>query len=140
MKNPVKFGGFLCALFMISCFTFCTSKVKTPKETTKIENTLKSVSFLSDSVKVVPSDLLVSLEYTNHVIDSLGYPDAGYKLWIIQSDTAKNIRFMIEGYWPDQATYDLIHRQKEYRTAFDKYQKVWEGLKIVSYKRFVAVK
>jgi hypothetical protein len=75
----------------------------------------------------------------NEAIDEIGYPDAGYKLWMIQSDTS-DVRFMIEGFWPDQATYELIHDHQLYIDAWTAIQDKWEGLVSVKYYRFEKIK
>ena len=104
----------------------------------KIENILKSVSFWNDSIGIDPHELFLSFESVNKVIDSIGYPDAGYKLWLVQSDSIKDFRFLIEGYWPNQALYDMIHNNELYKNAMAE-EKLFNGLKNVSYNRFTLV-
>lgn len=116
----------------------CTQKKAEPVG--KIENTLKSISFWSDSIKIEPSTLLLSFERINKAIDSLGYPDAGYKLWLIQGDTIRNFRFMVEGFWPNQAIYDTIHKSELYRNVMKAEEQIFEGLNMVTYNRFMIVK
>jgi hypothetical protein len=118
----------------------CTQNVKKSQDVPKIENTLKSVSFWSDSIGKDPHELFLSFDRVNKVIDSIGYPDAGYNLWLIQSDSIKDIRFLIEGYWPNQALYDTIHANELYKNAFEKEMKLLGGLKYISYNRFTLVK
>lgn len=115
-----------------------TSRVS--EKVPSIENTVKSISFWRDSVKVVPSALLQSFEKVNEAIASFGYPDAGYKIWLIQSDSGKNIRFMVEGSWPDQEAYNTIHSNEFYKNALKDVEKFSRNLKIVSYNRFTLVK
>ena len=105
----------------------------------KIENTLKSVSFWNDSIGIDPHELFLSFERVNKVIDSIGYPDSGYKLWLVQSDSTKDFRFLIEGYWPNQALYDTIHNNELYKNAMKAEEKLFNGLKNVSYNRFTLV-
>ena len=105
----------------------------------KIENTLKSVSFWNDSIAIAPHELFLSFERVNKVIDSIGYPDAGYKLWLVQSDSTKDFRFLIEGYWPNQSLYDTIHNNELYKNAMKSVEKLFIGLKMVSYNRFTLV-
>jgi hypothetical protein len=138
MKTKNLFPGIMATFFIVLICCLCTPK---SENVVKIENTLKSVSLFSDSAGVNPSDLMSVIERMNKAIDSIGYPDAGYKLWIVQSDTFKDYRFMLEGYWPDQAAYDLIHNNDLYKNA-NKGEDVtiWENLKSVSYNRFVIVK
>jgi len=134
----------LCLSLIISLIIgSCTQPKAEPEE--KIENTLKSVSYLYDSVGIDPHELFLSLERVNKVIDSIGYPDAGYKLWLIQSDTNKTYRFMMEGYWPDQAIYDTIHNNELYKRvdaamATRAEEELWKALKNISYNRFTLVK
>jgi hypothetical protein len=51
---------------------------------------------------------------------------------------------MLEGYWPDQAVYDLIHNHELYKNAGKGYEQeeeeLWKGLKSTSYNRFILVK
>jgi hypothetical protein len=116
----------------------CTQKAKVDENARKIENTLVSISFWKDTLGLAPSECLSSLEKINKAIDSIGYPDAGYKLWLIQGDTNKDKRFMMEGYWPDQAIYDTIHSNSLYKNAI---KDVLLGkLKMVEYYRYTIVK
>ena len=140
MKTITKFIGFLAMFSVIFCCTYCKQKIKESKDEVKIENTLKSVSFLYDSIKTEPSDLLSMLERINKAIDSIGYPDAGYKLWLVQGDSVKTFKFLLEGFWPNQAIYDTIHKNKLYTNAFNRDMKLWKGIKNVSYHRFALVK
>jgi hypothetical protein len=140
MKTKILFIGLSAMLIFIICFVSCTQK-KAETEV-KIENTLKSVSFYSDSAGIEPQEMFLSLERINKAIDSIGYPDAGYKLWLVQSDTNKAYRFMIEGYWPNQAIYDTIHNHELYKRAHSISEKdaLWNAVSSVSYNRFVLVK
>jgi len=140
MKTKTIFIGLTAMFFIIFCFSSCTQK-KVETEV-KIENTLKSVSFYADSAGIEPQEMFVSLERINKAIDSIGYPDAGYRLWIVQSDTNKAYRFMIEGYWPDQAIYDTIHNHELYKRAhsISEQDALWNAVSSVSYDRFVLVK
>lgn len=135
MKKIVFF-----ALLIAMVVGGCTQNKTVPE--TRIDNTLKSVTFWYDSVGIDPHLLFLSLEQMNKAIDSIGYPDAGYKVWLVQSDTNKTYRFMIEGYWPNQAIYDTIHKSVLYKNANEAVSKeeIWKALKDVSYNRFTLVK
>ncbi len=141
MKSRTLLTGFT-AIFMLSLLlSGCSQSLKKSYSIRNIENTLKSVSLFYDSTGVNPSELISFLERMNKAIDSIGYPDAGYKLWVVQSDTSKDYRFMVEGYWPDQAAYDLIHNHELYKNASQgEDETVWKNLKNITYKRFVLVK
>ncbi len=117
----------------------CTTQAEETQEPTRIENTLKSVSFWQDSLKVDPVKLLVSLEQVNKAIDSIGYPDAGYQLWLVQSDTVADLRFLINGYWPNQEVYDEIHNHELYKKAMN-LEVIMDKLNLISYDRFIKVK
>lgn len=123
-----------------SVFSICSCTQKdSVEEKSKIENTLKSVSYWQDSLKVDPAKLLVSIEQVNKAIDSIGYPDAGYQLWRVQSDTVTDYRFQINGYWPNQEVYDEIHNHELYinPTVLDK--ELWNNLRVIRYERFTRV-
>ena len=125
------------AFFSISS---CTQKDIEKEECSKIENTLKSVSLWQDSLKVDPTILLASLERMNKAIDSIGYPDAGYQLWLVQSDTAADDRFLINGYWPNQEIYSEIHNHELYKNANELEDELWSSLSMIRYDRFTRVK
>ena len=132
--KKVIFLGLIISLIIGSC----TQKAKVSENASKIENTLVSVSFWKDTLGLAPSECLASIKKINKAIDSIGYPDAGYKLWLIQGDTNKNNRFMMEGYWPNQAVYDTIHSNVLFKNVS---RDVLLGkLKMVEYYRFTIVK
>jgi hypothetical protein len=118
----------------------CTQKDIEKEESSKIENTLKSVSLWQDSIKVDPAKLMASLEHINKAIDSIGYPDAGYQLWLLQSDTVADYRFLINGYWPNQEAYDEIHNHELYNNSTEWNTDFWKNLHMIRYDRFTRVK
>jgi len=128
------------AAVAIFCISSCTQKDIEKEEFSKIENTLKSVSLWQDSLNVDPTKLLASLERINKAIDSIGYPDAGYQLWIVQSDTATGTRFMLNGNWPNQAVYNEIHDHELYKNANEFEDELWSTLSATWYNRFMRVK
>jgi len=131
----------IIAVIFVSLNFSCTQqKAGETEEVAATENTLKSVSLLEDTINVQPAILLASLERINQVIDSIGYPDAGYQLWIVQSDTAADYRYMINGFWPDQEIYDEIHDHELYKRAWEEEEDLWNMINISWYNRFEKVK
>lgn len=124
----------------ITLIISCAQNAGDNDESAPLENTLKSVSLFMDSVRVDPAELLASLERVNGAIDSVGYPDAGYQLWVIQSDTAGNYRFLINGFWPDQEAYDEIHNHELYQNAITGDEELWKNMNSTWYNRFTRVK
>lgn len=136
MKKTLLFSTILILiLFVFSC----APPTEETEEPAPIENTLQSVSYFKDTVGRDPQILLDAFAKSNEAIDEIGYPDAGYKLWINQEDTT-NIRFMVEGFWPDQEAYDIIHNHQLYLDAMAADSNAWEGLVSVEYHRFEKVK
>lgn len=82
MKTRTIFKSVMAVFIFIFCCFGCSQKNKKAEAEVKIENTLLSVHLWTDSIGVAPSELLASIESTNKAIDSIGYPDAGYKLWL----------------------------------------------------------
>lgn len=138
MRRLISFLGIVT--LTISIFSSsCNNTNKEIEENTKIENTLQSVSFMKDTFGYDTKQLLEAFNTFNAVIDSIGYPDAGYKLWMIQEDSSE-IRFMIEGLWPDQTVYDEIHDHPLYKEAWASDDFNWDGLVRVEYHRFIKLK
>jgi len=139
MKTKTPLVSILLILFALPIYFSCTQPTSELKEPIKIKNTLKSVSLWNDSIPIDPTVLMASLERVNVAIDSIGYPDAGYKLWQLKSDSVMNFKFMIEGYWPDQNGYKTIHDHELYKTAMEAEEQIWEGLENTWYNRFTKV-
>jgi len=135
------FTVFVSMIVILSLITIsCNTEVKENAEPVKIENTLQSVSYMKDTVGYNPQLLLEDFAKMNKAIDEIGYPDAGYKTWLNQSDES-DVRFMIVGCWPDQAAYDIIHDHQLFinaRTSLDSI--LWNDLQSVEYHRFGIIK
>ena len=142
MKIKIKIISFLAIFAIVFYCTSCMQKAKESENASKIENTLKSVHLMRDSIGIDPSLILSYFNRVNKAIDSIGYPDAGYNLWIVQSDTVKGLRFLTEGNWPNQAIYDTIHNHVLFNniTLTPEEEKVFNELKRISYNRFTLVK
>ena len=138
MKKSISIIALLTLSFSLISIS-CTNPVNEVEEPKKIENTLRSVSFWKDTIGRDPQQLLDAFNKFNEAIDSIGYPDAGYKFWLIQEDSSE-IRFMIEGFWPNQAIYDEIHNQQLYKDAQEMIVSKWDGLVNLEYHRFTLVK
>ena len=138
MKRGISTIGFLTIsiLFVSSSCTQTGNETEIPE---KIENTLQSVSYLKDTIGHDVQQLLSAFSEFNEVIDSIGYPDAGYKLWFIQDDSSE-ISYMIEGLWPDQATYDKIHNHPLYQEAWANISMNLDGMSRIEYHRFSLIK
>jgi len=136
MKTQTVFPFVLTTLIIISC----TQQDKGSEQIPGIENTLKSVSLWIDSIPADPVKLLGSFERINQAIDSIGYPDAGYKFWQVDSQDSLSFKFMIEGYWPDLETYEIIHEHELYKQVMEAEKSDFEGLKNTWYHRFKKVK
>jgi hypothetical protein len=136
-----KFFCFLALTIMLALVSqSCNTQVSDTEEPEKIENTIQSVSYFQDTVLFEPTVLLEAFNLLNEAIDEIGYPDAGYKLWMRESDTS-GVRFMLEGFWPDQEAYDLIHDHQLYDDAMTAGQALaGDGLLSVKYYRFEKVK
>ena len=139
MKKTFYFSA-IAILVVLVASQSCNTQASDAEEPAKIENTVQSVSYIQDTVGIDPTVLFKTFTLVNEAIDEIGYPDAGYKLWMRESDTS-DVRFMVEGLWPDQAAYDLIHDHQLFldtrETAF---ATVWDGLDIVEYYRFEKIK
>ena len=138
MKRIISFTAIVTlSISLIS--SSCTNPGNEAELPTKIENTLQSVSYIKDTIGHDLQQLLSAFNEFNEVIDSIGYPDAGYKLWLIQEDSSE-ISFMIEGLWPNQAIYDEIHNHQLYIDASANDNFNWDGMTRIEYHRFILIK
>ena len=138
MRKTFYFFAITIMLVMLSSQS-CNTQASDAEEPAKVENTLQSVSYFQDTVGIDPLSLFKAFTSMNEVIDEIGYPDAGYKLWMRESD-ASDVRFMVEGLWPDQAAYDLIHNHQLFIDARTTFPTVMDGLVSVEYYRFKKIK
>lgn len=104
---------------------------------------LKSISLWSDSSGIDPEMLRSSLDRINKTIDSIGFPGAGYRLWVVTEDSLE-FRFMIEGLWPDQESYDKINEDERYKNAMENYmddaeEQLWNSLDMKWFSMFSSV-
>jgi hypothetical protein len=134
MKRVISFCAASILIFPVISVS-CTNQDQETEQPAKIENTLQSVSYFKDTFGY-DSQLLLKLftEY-NDAIDSIGYPDAGYQLWLIQEDTT-DVRFMVEGFWPNQEIYDEIHNHPLYKEVSESEDYNLDGLIWLEYHRF----
>ena len=138
MNKSFSIIGLVTLTFLLISIS-CTNPVNEVEEPKIIENTLQSVSYWKDTIGRDTQQLLDAINKFNESIDSIGYPDAGYKIWLIQEDSSE-IRFMVEGLWPNQTIYDEIHNHQLYKDAQEKIVSNWDGLVNIEYHRFTLVK
>jgi quinol monooxygenase YgiN len=62
----------------------------------------------------------------NKVIAKIGYPNASYSLWKKVGDGDGEYTHVWEGNWPDQAAYDAIHENEEYKKAVEMHRSKFE--------------
>lgn len=118
---------FYTLLLSVIFFSACFVKQEKPIETLHsnqeyFSNSLpvKSV-LLYDTIQRWPIDTIqAALKDINQVIANIETREAGYSLWKVQSDSIPDYRYLIQGHWPDQASYDSIHVNPDFRKALDK--------------------
>lgn len=130
---------FVSAAALLMLMISCNNQPEADTGQDMIENTIQSVSYLSDSGNLDPQELKNSLDNMNAAIAEIGYPDAGYTCWIIQNDTS-DIRFMVQGNWPSQEVYTQIHEDQRYKDANAANEAGMENLGWVEYHRFARIK
>ena len=136
MKTTKQFSSAILLIVALFFQFSCNQSANEPSKNLQVRNTIKSVSLFQDSIGVDPIQLFTDLKMINNAVDSIGYPDAGYKLWEVISDDTLEFRFMVEGFWPDKKTYDLIHDNDLYKEAVSRGDAAWSSLKSTWYYRF----
>lgn len=120
--------------------TSCNPGEEASNEPAKIENTLQSVSYFKDTIGYETSYLLEVFSKYNAAIGEIGYPDAGYKLWMIQEEDSTGLKYMAEGFWPNQDAYDEIHNHQLYQAVGEDESNNLDGLVWLEYHRFAKIK
>jgi len=136
MKNLMKFSSAVVLIAVILFTHSCDQPSPEVADIAVIKNTIKSVSLFEDSVGIDPIKLYSEVEVINKAIDSIGYPNAGYKIWEVITDDTLEFRFMVEGYWPDKEIYDKIHDHELYKEASSNVGTAIRSLNSTWYYRF----
>lgn len=121
----------ILSLLVISC----NQKSEETEKPIKIENTLISVALLKDTIGWDLEELRNSVQEINSVIDEIGYPDAGYDIWINQDEDAES-RFLHVGNWPSQEIYNTIHNDQRYIDANNAIHDKFGEPDIIQYDRY----
>ncbi len=85
---------------------------------------LKTVHFFNLTWDAEETFLVEALQLLNSAIEEAGYPDAGYRLWKVSTWREGRYAYLMEGIWPDQATYDTIHASSAWLAAQERVQPV----------------
>jgi len=104
------------------------------------KDNVKSVLLYHDIEKYALDTIKYALDDVNQVVRQISPSSAGYSLWKVQSDTIDQYRLFIQGAWADQAAYDTIHVNPDFRKVLDKYKSIFDQTrKWELYRRFERV-
>jgi hypothetical protein len=129
-----------CFLLLLVLFLSNKPGTTEPANFEKIENTLKSVSLFHNSTGKDVAVIKAVMDRMNAAVAAIGYPDAGYQVWSVQSSEDPGFEIMVEGRWPDQETYQRIHDHELYQKARVATEPDWEGMESTWYHRFTKVR
>ncbi len=139
LNHPAKMLMTAMMLNLAASFIFysCQREAAStqPQKTPQIESMppVKSV-LLYDTILTALADI-------NAVITTIEPREAGHSLWKVQSDTIPDYKYLIQGHWPDPASYDSIHVHPAFRKALDDNIHVFtETRKWDLYRRYEQVK
>ena len=85
---------------------------------------LRSFHLFNLPPDVTEQQVLTVFSEVNRVIADLGYGDAGYRLWKVQTSLVEGkkadyeYRYVWEGSWPNRAAYDAIHKNDLYKASW----------------------
>jgi len=123
--NSMRLYFFL--LLTVTMFFSCFSEQGNSPQNSNSQTSQQTISLpvksvlLYDTILRWPIDTIqAALADINQVIANIESRKAGYSIWKVQSDTIPDYRYLIEGHWPDQASYDSIHINADFRKALDK--------------------
>ncbi|MCB0637561.1 MAG: hypothetical protein KDC54_13120 [Lewinella sp.] len=139
MKNYRYFLYATVGLVFLSLVAISATSVHRTGPAEMGGNTLKSVSLFQDTVALDAKVLRDGLAKMNAAIADIGYPEAGYQLWEVEAAEGLGFHYMVEGHWPDEETYQLIHDDYRYTTASEEALSMMTQLARVSYHRYSLV-
>jgi hypothetical protein len=89
---------------------------------------LKSVHLFSLTFDVEEALLINALQSLNEAVAEVGYPEFGYRLWEVSIGDDGTFTHLLEGTWPNQETYDEIHRAEVFRQTAARLAPLMESL------------
>lgn len=142
-RNQQVLLSLIYFIFIIIACTSCSHTdqgIQMNKAMTSPSSHVKSV-MLYDSINKWPIDTIQSaIDRLNEVIGEIESRPAGYSIWKVQSDTINTYQYLIQGHWPDQAAFDSIHVNPDFRKQLDADVHVYnETRKWKLYRRYEAI-
>jgi len=84
------------------------------------------------------AEFVAMLNDFNKVITELGYQNIRYNIWKERGDREGKYKYIFESTWPDQGTYDKVHKNEKYQAIFEKYKTRYEEfIKDEIYSRYI---
>lgn len=92
----------------------------------KNKNMLKTMSLYRSFSNATESQLLSAIQEANELIAGLGYPNSGYSFWKVQKLEVGSFQYLLQGSWPGEEAYDIIHTSEEFKAFARKYETLFE--------------
>lgn len=100
----------------------------------------KSIHLFNLPEGISEAQLIESLSEINGAIGKIGYKGVGYQLYKVEDETIQEHRYFVEGLWPDQETYHIIHEHEAWKQFAEKYAEMWDKIQAVEiYRRLLKV-
>lgn len=90
--------------------------------------TYKSVHLLKVADEASVAILEEPLKEINAVINELGYPDCGYVIYKVQSESETEYTHVFEGKWLSEDNYNAIHEHPKYKALIEKYEATFNDI------------
>lgn len=122
-------------LLMISFLSF---SLLSQDSTVKGGEKFRSVTLLNLKAETNEADFLKMFSDYNAAFVELGHAECKYQVWKERGDRKGKYKYIIEGHWPDQETYDKIHESEKYKELDKIYDEKWkEMIQEYDYSRYV---
>ena len=74
----------------------------------------------------------------NKVVEELGYQNIRYNVWKESSNREGQYKYIFESTWPDQETFDEVHKYEKFQVVWKTNKAVWDELiKEDIYNRYI---
>jgi quinol monooxygenase YgiN len=109
----------------------------TKKEENKVEG-FRTVHLVNlKSVENEAEFIAISNNF-NEVVAELGYQNIRYNIWKESGYHEGQYKYIFESTWPDQETFDKVHKNEKFQAVWKTNKAVWDELiKEDTYNRYI---
>jgi len=123
--------------FLIDVPSTIFGQEMTKKEENKVEG-FRTVHLVNLKSVENEAELVAISKDFNKVVAELGYQNIRYNIWKENGYREGQYKYIFESTWPDQETYDKVHKNDKFQVAWKTHWAEWQKLiKDDIYNRYI---